>query len=62
MLWLDGVYVDTRNLPRSWDLNACPARIGPADTVNLAPVNGVYACDALRPRRDRRHRRGCRGR
>ncbi len=48
-LSLDGVYVDTRNLPRSYDLNACPRRVGPADTVNLAPVNGVYACDALRP-------------
>jgi hypothetical protein len=48
-LALDGVYVDTRNLPRSYDLNACPRAVGPADTVNLAPVNGVYACDALRP-------------
>jgi hypothetical protein len=48
-LSLDGVYVDTRNLPRSYDLNACTRRIGPADTVNLAPVNGVYACDADRP-------------
>ena len=47
---LDGVYVDTRNLPRSWDLNACPRRIGPADTVNLAAgAGGALACDALRP-------------
>ncbi|CAA9349230.1 MAG: hypothetical protein AVDCRST_MAG11-3422 [uncultured Gemmatimonadaceae bacterium] len=49
-LSLDGVYVDTRNLPRSWDLNACPTRIGPADTVNRAPAaGGALACDALRP-------------
>ena len=44
-LSVDGVYVDTRNLPRSWDLNACGRAIGPADTVNLAPS----ACDAQRP-------------
>jgi outer membrane receptor protein involved in Fe transport len=42
---LDVVYVDTRNLPRSWDLNASARRVGAADTVSL-PV-GVG--DAARP-------------
>jgi hypothetical protein len=44
-LALDGVLVDTRNLPRSWDLNASTRGIGPADTVSLP----VTAGDAFRP-------------
>jgi outer membrane receptor protein involved in Fe transport len=42
---LDGVYVDTRNLPRSWDLNASTRRIGPSDTIGLP----VSVGDAFRP-------------
>ena len=42
---LDGVYVDTRHLPRSWDLNASTRRIGPTDTVGLP----VSVGDAFRP-------------
>lgn len=42
---LDGVYVDTRHLPRSWDLNASTRRIGPSDTVGLP----VSVGDAFRP-------------
>lgn len=49
----DGVYVDTRNLPRSWDLNAQTRTIGPNDVTGLStsvgdasrpvrPVNGGY--------------------
>lgn len=37
-LSLDAVWVDTRHLPRSWDLNASARGIGPADTVSL-PVS-----------------------
>lgn len=36
----DAVHVDTRNLPRSWDLNAQSARIGPADTVGVSTAAG----------------------
>jgi hypothetical protein len=42
---LDAVHVDTRNLPRSWDLNAQTRRIGPADSVGLP----VSVGDASRP-------------
>jgi len=42
---LDAVYVDTRNLPRSWDLNPQSRRIGPADSVGLPVTVG----DASRP-------------
>lgn len=52
-LTLDGVYMDTRELPRSWDLNADTRGILPGDTVSLpvstgdkfratAPVTGGY--------------------
>jgi outer membrane receptor protein involved in Fe transport len=52
-LSLDAVWVDTRHLPRSWDLNADARGIGPADTISLpatvgdtfrpvAPVTGSY--------------------
>ena len=46
-LSLDGVWVDTRNLPRSWDLNASTRTIGVADTVSLP----VSAGDPFRPER-----------
>jgi hypothetical protein len=46
-LSLDAVYVDTRNLPRSWDLNASARRVGPGDTVSLP----VSVGDAARPTR-----------
>jgi hypothetical protein len=42
---VDAVWVDTRNLPRSWDLNASTRTIGPADTVSLPVAVG----DAARP-------------
>ena len=42
---VDAVYVDTRRLPRSWDLNATTRTIGPADTVGLGTAVG----DASRP-------------
>ena len=44
-LSLDGVYVDTRNLPRSWDLNAQTRTIGPTDVTSLPTSVG----DASRP-------------
>jgi len=44
-LSLEAVWVDTRNLPRSWDLNASTRGIGPADTVSLPPSAG----DEFRP-------------
>lgn len=44
-LSLDAVWVDTRNLPRSWDLNASTRGIGPGDTLSLAPSAG----DEFRP-------------
>jgi len=31
---VDGVWVETRNLPRSWDLNAIQRELQPGDTVN----------------------------
>jgi hypothetical protein len=50
---IDGVYADTRNLPRSWDLNAITRSITPADSVNqptsfgdpsrpVTPENGSF--------------------
>ena len=44
-LSLDAVWVDTRHLPRSWDLNADTRGIGPVDTLSLAPETG----DQFRP-------------
>ena len=44
---VDGAYVDTRNLPRSWDLNAQTRTIGPADVTGLSTAIG----DATRPTR-----------
>ncbi len=44
-LSVDGVWVDTRRLPRSWDLNAQSRAIGPLDTVGLSTSAG----DASRP-------------
>ncbi len=44
-LGVDAVYVDTRNLPRSWDLNASTRGIGPTDTISL----GVNTGDQFRP-------------
>ena len=46
-LSFDGVYVDTRNLPRSWDLNAQTRTIGPNDVTSLSTAVG----DATRPTR-----------
>ena len=42
---LDGVLVDTRHLPRSWDLNPDARPVTAADSVNL----GTDAGDAARP-------------
>ncbi len=42
---MDAVYMDTRNLPRSWDLNANTRGVGPADTISLSVTTG----DAFRP-------------
>jgi len=44
-LGVDAVYADTRNLPRSWDLNANTRGIGPGDTISLAVSEG----DRFRP-------------
>ncbi len=44
-LSLDAVWVDTRHLPRSWDLNASTRGVGPGDTVSLP----VSAGDQFRP-------------
>ncbi len=44
-LSVDAVWVDTRHLPRSWDLNADTRGIGPADTVSLPVTEG----DKFRP-------------
>ncbi len=44
-LSIDAVWVDTRNLPRSWDLNASTRGIGAADTVSLPVTVG----DRFRP-------------
>lgn len=40
---LDGVWVDTRRLPRSWDLNAQTAMIGATDTVGVPSSVGDLA-------------------
>ena len=42
---IDGVWMRTRHLPRSWDLNPDTKPIGPADTVNLPTEAG----DPYRP-------------
>jgi len=42
---VDGVWVETRNLPRSWDLNAIERRLEPGDTLDRSPEFG----DAFRP-------------
>lgn len=42
---VDGVWVETRNLPRSWDLNAVDYELQAADTVDRPPTFG----DTLRP-------------
>jgi hypothetical protein len=42
---LDGLWIESRNLPRSWDLNALERPLTPADTVNLSPEAG----DPFRP-------------
>ncbi|HYW33136.1 MAG TPA: carboxypeptidase regulatory-like domain-containing protein [Gemmatimonas sp.] len=47
-LSFDGVYVDTRNLPRSWDLNAQSRTIGASDTVGL-PLSIGDASRTTRP-------------
>jgi hypothetical protein len=44
-LVMDAVYVDTRHLPRSWDLNPDQRGIGPGDTVSLPVSEG----DRYRP-------------
>ncbi len=47
-LWslsVDGVWVETRNLPRSWDLNAVQYTLQPGDTLNRSPEFG----DPFRP-------------
>jgi len=44
-LGVDGVWVETRNLPRSWDLNALQRPLTSADTVNLPAEAG----DPFRP-------------
>jgi hypothetical protein len=44
-LALDGVWVEARNLPRSWDLNPLDRPLTAADTVNLPAEAG----DPLRP-------------
>jgi hypothetical protein len=44
-LAVDGVWVETRNLPRSWDLNALDRPLTPGDTVNLPAAAG----DPFRP-------------
>lgn len=45
---LDGVWVETRHLPRLWDLNAVQHPIGPADTVDL-PASAGDPYRAIRP-------------
>lgn len=44
-LSVDGVWMETFHLPRSWDLNPDTRPIGPADTVNLSTAAG----DPFRP-------------
>ena len=47
-LWgfsIDGIWVETRNLPRSWDLNPLERELTPADTINRTAAYG----DPLRP-------------
>lgn len=42
---MDGLWMESRNLPRSWDLNALERPRTPADTINLPPEAG----DPFRP-------------
>lgn len=42
---VDGIWMESRNLPRSWDLNALDRARTAADSVNLPPEAG----DAFRP-------------
>ena len=42
---VDGLWMESRNLPRSWDLNAIDRPITAADTLNLPPAAG----DPFRP-------------
>lgn len=42
---VDGVWVETRNLPRSWDLNPINRPLEPGDTIDRSPEHG----DAFRP-------------
>lgn len=44
-LSVDGLWVETRNLPRAWDLNAIDGALSPADTVDRPASFG----DASRP-------------
>jgi hypothetical protein len=44
-LSVDGLWMESRNLPRSWDLNALDRPITAADTLNLPPEAG----DPFRP-------------
>lgn len=37
---VDGVWVESRNLPRSWDLNAPDYTLQPGDTVHRSPEWG----------------------
>jgi len=37
---VDGLWVESRNLPRSWDLNPLERPVSAADTVNLSPGAG----------------------
>jgi phosphatidylglycerophosphate synthase len=43
---VDGIWSETRDLPRSWDLNPVQYRLQPGDSVDRTPAFG----DTLRPR------------
>lgn len=47
VLAVDGVWVASRNLPRSWDLNATTNTIGPSDTVSIPATVGDLARPTL---------------
>ncbi|CAN5808092.1 TonB-dependent receptor [soil metagenome] len=42
---VDGLWIESRNLPRSWDLNPLERPVSAADTLNLSPQDG----DPFRP-------------
>lgn len=44
-LSVDGIWIESRHLPRSWDLNPIERPLSPADTINRPPEFG----DAFRP-------------